>query len=300
MRARTLILFFVALVLAGGTAVLVRTWMAQQKPIAEAAPVPVPQKSVLVARGATARGQILKPGDLAWQAWPDGGVDRAYIQSGAKPIETFAGWVARDPLGPGEPVTEAKIVAPGSRGFLAAALRPGMRAVSVPVTPTSGIAGFVFPGDQVDILITQTLPADKKGEQQPHRAAETVLHDVRVIAVDQKLDSKGGEAIVAHTATLEVTPKQSEMIAVANEMGKLSLSLRSLAASPTEESSADSSADSLTGAGPGTFTMDSDVSQLLSKPLTQKDNPGAETVSVLRGNGKSETISESQPASRGL
>lgn len=302
MRARTLILFFVALMLAGGTAVLVRSWMAQQKPIAEAAPVPVPQKSVLVARGAIARGQILKPGDLAWLAWPDGGVDRAYIQqSGGKPIETFAGWVARDPLGPGEPITEAKIVAPGSRGFLAAALRPGMRAVSVPVTATSGIAGFVFPGDQVDILITQTLPAaNGKGEQQPHRAAETVLHDVRVIAVDQKLDSKGGEAIVAHTATLEVTPKQSEMIAVANEMGKLSLSLRSLAALQTEESSADSSADASTGAGSGTFTLDSEVSQLLPKPITQKDNPGAETVSVLRGNGKSETISESQPASRGL
>ena len=291
MRARTLILFLVALVLAGGTAMLVRSWLAQQRTVeAEAAPMPPPpvQKSVLVARGAISRGQILKPADLTWQMWPDGGLDRAYIQKGAKPIEDLAGWVARDPFGPGEPITESKIVAPGSRGFLAAVLRPGMRAVSVPVTATSGISGFVFPGDQVDILITHPLASGGKGEGVQHQASETVLHDVRVLAVDQKLDSKGGEAIVAHTATLEVTPKQSEVIAVASEMGKLSLSLRSLTTPPGEETATDSAENP----GSGTFTLDSEVSQLLAR----KDN----TITVLRGTSKSETSSESQPASRGL
>jgi len=300
MRVRTLILFAVAILLAGGTAMLVRSWLAQQRTVeAEAAPMPPPpaQKSVLVARSAIARGQILKPTDLAWQTWPDGGLDRAYIQKGAKTIEDIAGWVARDPLGPGEQITEGKVVAPGSRGFLAAVLRPGMRAVSVPVTATSGISGFVFPGDQVDILITHPLQASGvKGEGVPHQASETVLHDVRVLAVDQKLDSKGGEAIVAHTATLEVTPKQSEVIAVASEMGKLSLSLRSLTTPPGEETVADS-ADN---AGSGTFTLDSEVSRLLPKPFTQKDNPGADVVTVLHGTGKSESTTESQPASRGL
>jgi len=300
MRVRTLILFAVAILLAGGTAMLARSWLAQQRTVeAEAAPMPPPpaQKSVLVARSAIARGQILKPTDLAWQTWPDGGLDRAYIQKGAKTIEDIAGWVARDPLGPGEPITEGKVVAPGSRGFLAAVLRPGMRAVSVPVTATSGISGFVFPGDQVDILITHPLQASGgKGEGVPHQASETVLHDVRVLAVDQKLDSKGGEAIVAHTATLEVTPKQSEVIAVASEMGKLSLSLRSLTTPPGEETVADS-ADN---AGSGTFTLDSEVSRLLPKPFTQKDNPGADVVTVLHGTGKSESTTESQPASRGL
>jgi pilus assembly protein CpaB len=221
--------------------------------------------------------------------WPDGGIDPAYIKKGTKTFEDFAGWVARDPFGPGEPITEGKIVAPGSRGFLAAVLRPGMRAVSVPVTVTSGISGFVFPGDQVDILITHPLPATSgKGEGAQRQASETVLHDVRVLAVDQKLESKGGEAIVAHTATLEVTPKQSEVIAVASEMGKLSLSLRSLTTPPGEETTADSTDNP----GSGTFTLDSEVSQLLAR----KDN----TITVLRGSGKSETTSESQPASRGL
>ena len=86
------------------------------------------------------------------------------------------------------------------------------------------------------------MPISGNNNEAQHRASETVLRDVRVIAVDQKLDSKGSEALVAHTATLEVTPKQSEVIAVASEIGKLSLSLRSLAAPPGENSTADSAA----------------------------------------------------------
>src|SRR6516165_8216220 len=212
MRARTLVLFVVALTLAGGTAMLVRSFL-EQTPTAEAealAKPAAPQKSVLVARGGITRGQILKPQDFSWQVWPEGGIDKNYILSGSRTAESFAGWVARDPFASGEPISEAKIVSPGSRGFLAAVLGPGMRAVSVPVTATSGISGFVFPGDQVDILITHRLAGNADNS---HEAAETVLHNVRVIAVDQKLDSKNGEALVAHTATLEVTPKQSEIIA---------------------------------------------------------------------------------------
>jgi pilus assembly protein CpaB len=300
MRARTLILFVVAILLAGSTAMLVRSWLVQQRTVeAEAAPMPPPpvQKSVLVASGDLTRGQILKPTDLAWQMWHDGGINHAYIQKGTKTIEDFAGWVARHPFGPGEPITENKIVAPGSRGFLAAVLRPGMRAVSVPVTATSGISGFVFPGDQVDIVVSETLPAPGgNGNALQRKGAETVLHDIRVLAVDQKLDSKAGEAVVAHNVTLEVTPKQSEIIAVASDMGKLSLSLRSLVTPPGEETVADSAG----GADAGTFTLDSEVSRLLPKPFTQKDNPGADVVTVLHGTGKSETTSESQPASRGL
>ena len=145
------------------------------------------------------------------------------------------------------------------------------------VTATSGISGFVFPGDQVDILITH-MPLSGNNNEAQHRASETVLHDVRVIAVDQKLDSKGNEALVAHTATLEVTPKQSEIIAVATEMGKLSLSLRSLAVAEEK-----SPVDSAGGGERGTFTLDSEVSQL----LTTRGNSGAGGVTVLRGNSKS-------------
>src|SRR6195256_1936297 len=220
MRLRTVLLLFVAVVLAGGTAVLARAWLAAQRAaeIAEASPLalPTPAKSVLVARAGIQRGQLLKPDDLIWQIWPEGVLEKNYVLLGTRTPDSFAGSVARNPVSAGEPITDAKIVAPGNRGFLAAVLRPGMRAISVPVTITSGISGFIFPGDQVDLMITHQIPTGPAGGNSggyEHKAAETVLHDVRVIAIDQRLESKSGEAVVADTATLEVTPKQTEVIA---------------------------------------------------------------------------------------
>src|SRR4029077_5126342 len=138
MRARTLILLLFAVMLAGGTALLARSWLASQKteitnlPSEKLAPA---AKSVLVARADIKRGQILRPEDLIWQVWPEGGIDKNYVLlGGPKKPESFSGWVAKNPSGGGEPITEGRIVAPGNRGFLAAVLRPGMRAISVPVT----------------------------------------------------------------------------------------------------------------------------------------------------------------------
>ena len=308
MRLRTVLLLLFAFGLAGATAMLARSWLAAQRSevAAEAAPVvppPAPSKSVLVAKNAIQRGQILKPDDLAWQPWPSGGLDNAYVAQGAKTADSFAGWVARNPLAAGEPLTEAKIVAPGNRGFLAAVLRPGMRAVSVPVTVTTGISGFIFPGDTVDILITYQVPSGAQSAPGgfEHKATETVLQDVRVIAIDQRTESKAGEAIVAHTATLEVTPKQSEIIALASEMGKLSLSLRSLVPANGEKPSSGESteADSAGAAAAPTYTLDHEVSPLLPKRFSGKGNPDVSGVTILRGSAKGGESTASQPASRG-
>jgi pilus assembly protein CpaB len=298
MRARTVILLIVALILAGGTTMTARVWLASQREVKqEAAPiaVPLPSKSILVARTAIQRGQILRPDDLAWQPWPEGGIDKNYILLGTRAPETYAGWVARQPIAAGEPLIEAKIVAPGNRGFLAAVLHPGMRAVSVPVTVTSGISGFVFPGDQVDLIVTysvQDRPDPGQATAGPlldHKVSETVLRDVRVIAIDQKLDSKAGEATIAKTATFEVTPKQSEIIALASEMGKLSLSLRSLVPGPDELKVSDASDGQTvpaTASNPPraeTFTVDSDVSPLLPAPGSKPGKGASDSVTVLRG-----------------
>src|SRR5260370_37735425 len=164
MRARSLILLRAAVRRAGGTALLARGWLASQKAEAElkAAPLalPAPSKSVMVARADIKRGQILRPEDLVWQVWPEGGIDKNYVVlGGPKKPESFTGWVARNPIGGGEPITESRIIAPGNRGFLAAVLRPGMRAISVPVTVTSAISGFIVPGDQVDLRMTYSIPA---------------------------------------------------------------------------------------------------------------------------------------------
>src|ERR1700730_2188792 len=283
MRLRTLLLLFVAIVLAGGTAVLARSWLAAQRAaeIAEASPLalPTPAKSVLVACSGIQRGQILKPDDLIWQIWPEGAVDKNYVLLGTRTPESFAGAVARNPVAAGEPITEAKIVAPGNRGFLAAVLKPGMRAISVPVTVTSGISGFIFPGDQVDLLITYLVPvtatASAGGSSYEHKASETVLHAVRVIAIDQRLETKAGEAVVARTATFEVTAKQSEIIALASEIGKLSFRPRSLVPGATDTVAAEPGASDSPGSGPmPTVTLDSEVSPLLPKPFNSGDNQG--------------------------
>jgi pilus assembly protein CpaB len=186
-----------------------------------------------------------------------------------------------------------------------------MRAISIPVTITSGISGFIFPGDQVDLMITHQIPVGTAGGNSggyEHKAAETVLQDVRVIAIDQRLESKAGEAVVAHTATLEVTPKQTEMIALAGEIGKLSLNLRSLvpaasdaamSADPATATEASAAADSSGGSRGPTYTVDSEISPLLPKSLRGTDNSDNGLVTILRGGGKGSESTASQPASRG-
>jgi pilus assembly protein CpaB len=278
MRARSLALLIVAVILAFGSALIARSWLMQQAARSAALPKPkTTAKSVLVARADLSRGKILKPGNLIWQSWPRGSLDPAYILRGTHRAADFNGWVVRQPVAPGQPVTLAQIVAPGNRGFLAAALRPGMRAVSVRVTETSGISGFVFPGDRVDLLITYPVPAGKNGGYL-HKASETVLRDVRVIAIDQLLQSKNGHAYVAHTATLEVTPKQSEIIALASQMGQLSLSLRSLAGGGKNDST-----DSHGASRKVTYTLDSQVSPLLPKLLFADGKSRDANVTILRG-----------------
>jgi pilus assembly protein CpaB len=167
------------------------------------------------------------------------------------------------------------------------------------VTVTSGISGFVFPGDMVDLIVTYSVQDRPVPGQQTagplldHKISETVLRAVRVIAIDQKLDSKPGEATVAKTATFEVTPKQSEVIALANEMGKLSLSLRSLVPDPDElkQEVADKSPPSSSSEAPrpplsATYTVDSDISPLLHSPGGAHGPQGSiedDRVTILRG-----------------
>ena len=316
MRGRTVILFALALLLAGGTAVLMRSWLAHRPTVVAAAAAPpsqAPQKSILVARAAIARGQILKPGDLAWRPWPRSAISGEFVVSGAEPQKSFAGWVAREPFVADEPILKAKIMAPGDRGFLAVVLKPGMRAVSVAVDQIADVSGFIFPGDRVDLLVTLSLPNQAaNGNGYQHKAAETVLRDIRVLAIDQRLDSKDGQPVVARTVTLEVTPKESEVVTLAADIGKLALSLRSLvpaagspgvialAGSPIPVASdppANLPADSIDGRGPESFTLDSQVSRLLPKPIEIKHNSGDGKVTILRGNGNSGTSTGSQPGS---
>ena len=143
---------------------------------------------------------------LRSNAFPDEAVPETYILREGFEEGSLDGAVVRQPLAAGEPITQPKIVRPGDRGFLAAVLKPGMRAVSVPINATTGISGFVFPGDAVDLLLTVEL--DLGGRER--RATQTILSDIRVLAVDQRTNDQEGEPELAKTATAPRNMRLSE------------------------------------------------------------------------------------------
>jgi pilus assembly protein CpaB len=142
----------------------------------------------------------------------------------------------RNPVTAGQPLTRGALVGPNDRGFLAAALSPGMRAVTVSVSNTTGVAGFIFPGDRVDMVLTQDVAGG--GDGPPLKVSETIIRNLRVLATDQRIDSKDeeGKTVVKtfNTVTLEVTPRIGEKISVAQSLGGLSLQLRSIADNTAE------------------------------------------------------------------
>jgi pilus assembly protein CpaB len=195
-------------------------------------PVVVDGPEILVATRALPVGTIIDPQSFRYQPWPKELVKNAYYIKGEADPATLAGTVVRYQITAGQPLTNGALVKPGDRGFLAAALGPGMRAVTVSVSTQSGVAGFVFPGDRVDLVLTQQVAGGGDGE--PLKAAETIVSNLRVLATDQRTDSKtddngNTQVMTFSNVTLEATPKIAEKIAVAQSIGQLSLSLRSIA-----------------------------------------------------------------------
>ncbi len=233
MDVRKLALLIGALVIAAVTAVVAKNMFTGAGAAkAEAAPVPLGPE-ILVATRALPVGTIIDAESLRFQPWPKELVGQAYFTRGAPGSDPskLLGTVVRNPITAGQPVTQGSLVKPGERGFLAAALAPGMRAVTVSVSATSGVAGFVFPGDRVDVLLTQEVKGG--GDGPPLKASETILRNMRVLATDQRSapeDVDGKRVVtVSTTVTLEATPTIAEKIAVAQTIGAISLSLRSLA-----------------------------------------------------------------------
>ena len=175
---------------------------------------------------------------------------------------------------------------PGSRGFLAAVLRPGLRAVSVPTTATSAVSGFIYAGDRVDVLLTHALKAEGSGAE--HHATETILRNARVIAMDQRLDfTPGDKPEIGKTATLELTAKQTEIVTLGVKMGELSLVLRSLQDSGDEEDRETGSAEDATAELGFTYTHDTQVSRLIKDPTPEpKAEEQKPAVFVLRGGSR--------------
>jgi pilus assembly protein CpaB len=228
-----------ALVVAVITAVMAKNMFtgagAQQAAAAPAVPL---GPKVLVAKKALAVGTIIDAESLGYQPWPKELMQGAYYTEGQPDAEMqkLLGTVVRYQVTAGQPLTRGALVGPKDRGFLAAALGPGMRAITVPVNVTTGVAGFVFPGDHVDIVLTQQVAGG--GDGPPLKVSETIIRNARVLATDQRTTDKDedGKTLVKtfSNVTFEVTPRIAEKIAVAQSMGSLSLSLRSIADNTAE------------------------------------------------------------------
>jgi pilus assembly protein CpaB len=223
-----LLVILAALLLAGGTGFYITQEL--RGPASVEARVEAPKlKEVFVPAQEIAAGTILGSDRLARMEITDSAITSQMVVADAAGEAFLAGSVARQVLPQGVPIARAAIVQPGDRGFLAAVLPRGRRAVTIPIGEVAGLNGLVLPGDRVDILLTYSVGGI--------RASETVLENVRVLALDQRLGAtkpdpekgkKSDTNPVAKTATIEVTPREAEIIALAGDMGSLSLALNSV------------------------------------------------------------------------
>ena len=232
MKAARLVVLVVA-VAAGGAAALLAGRGGEEPP----PPQPVVSPSIdtveiLVAKTDIQLGQAVSAQDMQWQLWPTQAASPVFIRKTERrdAIEQLTGAIARSPFVAGEPLRDSKLIKANGSGYMAAVLDKGMRAVSTEISPETGAGGFILPNDRVDVILSRRdREAEKAGATETH-TRETILSNIRVLAIDQMLGEKDGQKVViGKTTTLELTPRQAEMLALSRQLGTLSLALRSLA-----------------------------------------------------------------------
>jgi pilus assembly protein CpaB len=201
-----------------------------------AAPVTVEKQvdstEVLVAGSDIAIGQLVNEGNFRWVSWPTEAAARGYItkqNGGIARMRDLSGSIARSALLAGEPITASKLIKAGQGGVLAAILPQGMRAISTKIKAETAAGSLILPNDHVDVILIRRLRGKTGSEE---IVSDTMFRNVRVIAIGQQIETKEGKKSAdggASTATLELTPRQTEMMALANSMGEITLSLRSVA-----------------------------------------------------------------------
>lgn len=267
MRPIVIVLIVLALGTAGIAAFLVSQFLQSQTPAPTTQAVQTGTQNVLVAARDIVPGTVLTADDLRWEPWPDTLIDERFITQpvqvenetpAADPQQEFLDRIARRSIMAGEPMSREMVIKQGDSGVTAANLAPGTRAMTINVQPYQGVAGLVLPNDHVDIIMNVSV-RDIVGLQGwkdvvLRYSAETILKNIRVVAINQKLshDPKEGVAEPGNLVTLEVTPEQAERILVSQQVGQLSLTLRSLVAGVNDNNKNQ------------TFTMDVRASRALS------------------------------------
>ena len=244
-RARVLVLA-IALIAALGAA-----WIAKgivsAPPKVQQVEKTVGAVDVLVAARDINLGDSVSADDFRWQQWPSEGLASGLISKASDPEAPtkLSGAIARASFIAGEPIKEQKLIKTSEGGVMAAILPSGMRAISTPIREETSAGGFILPNDRVDVILTHKIRVGNKEEP----VSEAVLRNVRVLAIGQTLEQQGGEKVATgKTATLELTPPQAETLALAQSIGEISLSLRSLAdAAPNQAESAAKIGDAANG-----------------------------------------------------
>lgn len=229
MSARQLIILAIAFVAAIGALLLIRG-MGAQDPQPEAPGEAIAGEQVLVAAKDVPQGAALTDADLVWRLFPTDSVSSSFIRGGDS--APYVGAVTRRAFAEGEPITTGSVVQPESRGFMAAQLLPGYRAVAVEIESQTAAGGFIQPNDRVDVILTRSIG---EGENERVRS-DVVLQDVRILALDDAVQAQssgeGPEQIAADVAVLELSAEDARALAMADAMGGISLALRGVEAEP--------------------------------------------------------------------
>jgi len=231
MKAARLVVLGVAVAAGGIAAYLAAGSKPPPPPPVAAAPPPLETVEVLVAKSDLNRGQVIAKEDVGWQTWPAAAANSSFIKKSDRPNadNDFVGGIVRVSMVAGDPLREPNVVLAKGSGFMAAVLPKGMRAVAVDISPESGAGGFILPDDHVDVLLTHRDRAAEKATGIERFVTDTILRNVRVLAVDQAIEEKNGtKNVIGKTATLELTESQAETIELSHQLGTLSLTLRSL------------------------------------------------------------------------
>jgi pilus assembly protein CpaB len=222
------IIVLVIAVVAGGIAALLA---GRSDPPPPAPVVQIETAEVLIAASDIGLGSTVAAQDMRWQLWPAAGIGSNFIRQNDRPdaIDQLAGSIARAPFSAGEPIRESKLIKGTGGGYMAAILPSGMRAISVEVSPETGAGGFILPGDHVDVILSRRDRVAERNVGSEVHTSEVILSNVRVLAIDQTVEEKSGQRVViGKTATLELSPRQAETLALSRQLGTLSLALRSI------------------------------------------------------------------------
>lgn len=234
MKAARLLVLLIAVASGVGAVYLVRSSPEPAAPQAAARNPQLATTDVLVAAEDIGIGHSMAGPKLRWQTWPaDAARSPNFIRKLDRPdaISQLTGAISRAPFSSGEPIREDKLIKANGSGYLAAVLPTGLRAISISISPETGVGGFILPNDRVDVILIRAV---KTGGAEAY-VSETILANVQILAIDQTIEEKNGaKVVVGKIATLALTPPQTERIALATRLGTLTLALRSLTDTGTD------------------------------------------------------------------